>query len=211
MEENFNYGYIYIAFLVTNTNMGKLIRLFTRNQFSHVTLAFERDLKHMYSFARYHINSPISGGFVIEGPGRYLYDNNDVTVKLCRIPVTKDEYDRILNEVAYFRKNREDMIYNTVNAALSILGKQVSMKNAYTCLEFVTYLLRFTDIFAIRELERRLQKYVIYCGSLRNITKCEQLDKEEHDYFIKRHKVGVFLDTVGHFSKIATRLRVADK
>ncbi len=204
MEEDYS-CYIYIAFFVTNTNIGKMIRLFTRNKFSHVTLAFDRNLNQMYSFARYHVNSPIRGGFVIEEPARYLYNENDATVKLCRIPVTENEYNRILKEVTYFKENREKMIYNTLNAVLSLLKKQVTIKDAYTCLEFVNYILRLSDILVIRELERKFQKYVIYQGSFRELANWEQSYMDETDYFERRHALGVVRDTVGHFTKVAYR------
>jgi hypothetical protein len=204
-DENINH-YIYVAFLITNTSMGKLIRLFTRNQYSHVTVAFDQDLNRMYSFARYHVNSPISGGFVVEQPGRYLSDNQDVTVKLCQIPVTGDEYERIRQEITYFNENKEEMIYNTFNAVLSLIRKRLEVRNTYTCLEFVSYLLRYPNVQVIRELERRLEKYVVYNGSFRDIAKWEQSYTDENDYFRRRRVIGVVLDTVFHFKKIVVRL-----
>jgi len=186
--------------------MGKLIRLFTRNQYSHVTLAFDKDLKKMYSFARYHINSPISGGFVIEQPHRYLFDKNDVTVKICEIPVTGEEYDRMHDELKYFHEHKDDMIYNTFNAVLSLLRKRLRLKNTYTCLEFVTHMLRYPNILAIKELERRLEKHVVYNGSFKDITRWEQSYTDEDDFFRRRRVIGVALDTVSHFKKIVLRL-----
>lgn len=204
--ENLEYHYIYVVFLVTNTYMGKLIRFFTRNQYSHVTVAFDRDLKKMYSFARYHVNSPISGGFVEEKPERYLCNNKDVMVKICKLPVTEEEYDRIHKEITYFHNNKEEMLYNTVNAVLSLLRKRLKVKNMYTCLEFVTHVLRIPNVMAIRELERRLNQYIVYNGSFRDIVKWEQSYTDEDDYFTRRHVIRVILDTVFHFKKVVGRL-----
>ena len=204
--ENANNYYIYVAFLVTNTNMGRLIRLFTRNQYSHVSIAFEHDLNKMYSFARYNINSPISGGFVVEEPYRYLINNSDIYVKICKLPVSAVEYKRIKKEVEYFHKNKEEMIYNTLNAVLSLIKKRLEMKNTFTCLEFVTYLLRYPNILAIRELEERLEEYVVYYGSYRDITKWEQESIDEEDYFRRRHIIDVMMDTVSHLKKVMVRL-----
>lgn len=199
-------NYIYVTFLVTNTNMGKLIRLFTRNRYSHVTVAFDQELKNMYSFARYHVNSPILGGFVVEQPDRYLCDNQDVAVKICQLPVSAEEYTRIRQEITYFNENKEEMIYNTFGAILSLIRRRLELKNTYTCLEFVTYLLRIKNIVAIRELERRLDKYIVYDGSFRDIAKWEQAYTDENDYFRRRRVIGVILDTIFHFKKIVVRL-----
>ena len=205
-SKDLDYNNIYVVFLVTNTNIGKLIRLFTRNQYSHVTIAFDDDLSKMYSFARYHINSPISGGFVIEQPDRYLSEDNDVMVKICKIPVGEEEYKRIRYQISYFDENKEEMIYNTLNALLSLWKKRLDMKNTYTCLEFVTYLLRYPNFLNIHELERRMEQYVVYSGSFRDIAKWEQSYTDEDDYFRRRHIIGVILDTVFHLKKVVVRL-----
>lgn len=198
--------YIYIVFISTKTYMGKMIRLFTHNEYSHVTIAFDQDLRKMYSFARYYINSPILGGFVTELPLRYLHGNNDVNIKLCKVPLTKEEYHRIYKEVEYFHKNSERMIYNTLNAVLSLLGKRLSSSNMFTCLEFVTHLLRYPDIMAIRELERRLKRYVVYQGSLRAVSFCEQDSDNRDEFFRRRRTLGIICDTVYHIRQVAARV-----
>lgn len=196
---------IFIIFLSTNTYMGKGIRFFTRNRYSHVTISMEHDLSRMYSFARYHINSPILGGFVTEHPLRYLYDNQDVSVKICRIRVGLEEYERIRSEINHFLTHRENMIYNTPNALLSLFGRQLEVKDMFTCLEFVTYLLRYSGILTLRELERRLEQQVIYSGSLRQIVSLEQAYPED-DYFNRRDITGIVADTVHHIGKVAVRV-----
>ncbi len=198
---------IFIVFLSTNTMMGRGIRFITRNRYSHVTISLDRDLHTMYSFARYHINSPIRGGFVIEQPNRYLYNNQDVSVKLCRILVSRKEYDRIHGEITRFVANREQMIYNTPNALLSLFGRQLNVKDMYTCLEFVTYMLRYPKILTIRALELRLRQHVVYEGSLKQIVSQEQYWPED-DYFIRRDASGIVSDTVHHIRKVAMRIRI---
>lgn len=197
---------IYVVFVATNTFMGRMIRLFTRNQYSHVTITFDPELSKMYSFARYHINSPISGGFVTERPERYLHGNNDVTVKICKLALTQEEYNRINEEITYFQKYGDIMIYNTLNALLSLLGKRLAADNMFTCLEFVTYLLRYPNIIAIRELERRLEDHIVYQGSLRDTAVLEQASTEEDDFFQKRRPIGVAYDTVYHVRKVVGRV-----
>lgn len=199
-------NYLYVVFVSTNTIMGKGIRLFTRNKYSHVTITFDRDLRSMYSFARYHINSPIYGGFVVERPGRYLHGEQDVLVKICEIPLEQKEYERIRREIEYFQQNRKVMIYNTINAMLSLLGKRLNVKNMYTCLEFATYLLRYPRMNAILELERRLAEHVVYTGSLRDTADWQQEQIEEDEFFRRRKAIGIAYDTVYHFSKVVQRV-----
>jgi hypothetical protein len=206
LSEEKKMNYLYVVFVSTNTIMGKGIRLFTRNKYSHVTIAFDRDLRSMYSFARYHINSPIYGGFVVERPGRYLHGEQDVLVKICEIPVEQKEYKRIRQEIEYFQQNREVMIYNTLNALLSLLGKSLDAKNMYTCLEFATHLLRYPRMNAIRELERRLEVHVVYTGSLRDTADWQQEQIGDDEFFRRRRAIGIAYDTVYHFRKVVQRV-----
>jgi hypothetical protein len=71
---------------------------------------------------------------------------------------------------------------------------------------FVTYLLRYTNIMTIRELERRLKDYIVYQGSLRAITYLEQEDVSRDEFFHKRRMLCVVGDTVYHFRKVVTRV-----
>ncbi len=206
LSEDKKMKYIYVVFVSTNTFMGKGIRLFTRNKYSHVTIAFDRNLGSMYSFARYHINSPIYGGFVVERPGRYLHGEKDVLVKICEIPLEQEEYDRIRSEVEYFQQNHKVMLYNTINALLSLLGKRLDGKDMYTCLEFATYLLRYPRMNAIRELEQRLAEYVVYIGSLRDTADWKQEQMEDDEFFRRRRAIGIAYDTVYHFRKVVQRV-----
>lgn len=196
--------HVYVVFLTTNTFMGKMIRFFTRNRYSHVSFALEENLNKMYSFARYHINSPISGGFVVEHPGRYLNGGRDVMIKVCKVPVSEEEYNRMKDTIAYFCKHREVMIYNTINAVLSLMKKKLEVKDSYTCIEFVTYLLNIRNVLAIKELETMLEAYQIYQGSLKAIAECEPILEDE--YFQRRCWKGVIYDTFSHFGKIILRV-----
>lgn len=204
--ESTDYNYIYIVFVVTNTGIGRMIRFFTNNQYNHVTISFEHNLSNMYSFARYHINSPISGGFVIEQPERYLHCNRDVKIKVCKVPVASYDYERIQQEIAYFKQNREIMIYHTMNAVLSLLRKRLTANNMYTCLDFVTFLLRYANIYSIRDLEKRLEEFTIYCGSLREAVERETSFNLDDEYFIRRRNMEVAYETVYHFRKVLGRM-----
>jgi hypothetical protein len=158
----------------------------------------------MYSFARYYVNSPILGGFVTEHPGRYLIGGNDVNVKICKILVTKAELDRLRKEITYFKKYKREMIYNTLNAVLSLYRKRVAITNSYTCIDFITYLLQIQKVNSIRELEEIYDSCVIYDGSLRKISPPMRRNKDE--FFVYRSTFGIIYDSIYHFSRIIRRM-----
>ncbi len=202
MEENLKY--IYIAFSHTDTAMGKMIRFFIRNEYNHVSLSFDKELQTMYSFARYRINSPFAGGFVLECPGRFLAGNKDVNIKLCRVPVSGEEYDRIEQEIVRFTQMKDEMLYNSVNAVLSLFNRRVTVKNAYTCIEFVAFVLAMGNIRCLEDLEEELDCYQVYCGSMKRFPRENEM--QDDVYFSKRRFAVVITDTLRHFYKIACRL-----
>ena len=57
---------IYIVLTHTGTNLSKLIKSYTKDEFSHISIGLDRELKQMYSFGRLNPYNPIWGGFVHE-------------------------------------------------------------------------------------------------------------------------------------------------
>ena len=57
---------IYIVLTYTGTILSKLVKMYTKREFSHVSIALDEDLKEMYSFGRLNPYNPFIGGFVHE-------------------------------------------------------------------------------------------------------------------------------------------------
>ena len=172
--------YIYVAFLTTPTKIGKAIRKFTKNKYSHVVLSFNEDLRTMYSFARYNVNSPLVAGFVEESALRYYYfKQKDIPVKICKIPLTPQKHTEVLDYISSVRNNSEQYVYNLFALAAASIHKKVQIEKSYTCLEFVYSVLYSCKIetsidinsyYSIVDLENALSKYVVYEGNFLTLT-----------------------------------------
>lgn len=57
---------IYIVLTYTGTILSKIIKLYTKKEYSHVSIALDQDLKYMYSFGRLNPYNAFIGGFVHE-------------------------------------------------------------------------------------------------------------------------------------------------
>lgn len=57
---------IYLILMHTNTIPSKLVRLFTRYNYSHVAIFLNENCDTLYSFGRKKVNSILDGGFVIQ-------------------------------------------------------------------------------------------------------------------------------------------------
>ena len=163
---------VYIVFSATPTGTGRLIRKATRNQYNHVSLSLNRDIRKMYSFARIHRAIPLYGGFVVESILRYQSFAGAARVKICRVEVPELQLTWLHNCLDRLWNEREEYIYNTPAALASLVHLRPAISKAYTCVTFVQELLaRYglvgvteADSPTVRSLERRLAPYVIYQG-----------------------------------------------
>ena len=64
---------IYIVLTYSGTNLSKIIKHWTKDEFSHVSIALDEDLKEMYSFGRLHPYNPFWAGLVHEVPNEGTY------------------------------------------------------------------------------------------------------------------------------------------
>ena len=58
---------IYIVLTYTGTILSKIVKMYTRREFSHVSIALDEDLDQMYSFGRINAYNPFWAAFVQEG------------------------------------------------------------------------------------------------------------------------------------------------
>ena len=58
---------IYLILTHTGTTLSTIIKCYTKDEFSHVSIALDKELNTMYSFGRLRPSNPFIGGFVHEG------------------------------------------------------------------------------------------------------------------------------------------------
>ena len=194
---------IYIVFSETKTTMGKLIRTLTHNKYNHVSISTDKELSVMYSFGRYHINSPLAGGFIVENPARYILTGEDVTIKVCEVVMTDLSYAEFQKKLMAFIEDKHTKIYNSFSAVLSLFHKKINIEDAYTCLDFTTSMLDIDGVYNIKELEYRLKSTIIYEGSFKEYI--EEVLSPDDDFFKKQNAIRIVLGTLGHFRKLILR------
>ena len=197
--------YIYVAFLAPNNKMGKSIRLFTRNRYSHVAISLSDTLETMYSFARIRKRVPLAGGFVIEYPKQYFSSKGDVPLKLAKVALNDDKYERLVEILEDFNNRKESLIYNSLDALTSsFFKKTVHIKDSYTCISFCCYLLGLKRIFTIRELETKLDSFVVFIGNYKDYVKNNRY--QDSVYFEDIGPLKIVSLTFSHFYHLLSRL-----
>ena len=129
--------YVYVVFSSTPYRIGKAIRGITRQKYNHVSISLNRDLTQMYSFARRFYRTPFYGGFVKESRARYHLKGVPSQIKICRLPVSLEDYDALAGRLQAMYARREQLLYNHLSIVTIPFCRLVHLKDARVCSEFV--------------------------------------------------------------------------
>lgn len=129
---------IYIVLTETGTVLSRAIQLYTRENFNHISIAFDAELKEMYSFGRRQENNPLIGGFVQE----------DVQSKLLRrancaiyeYQVSNEQYEKLRLEISHFKQQQHQYKYNFVGLLCIACRIRFKRENAFFCSQFIATL-----------------------------------------------------------------------
>lgn len=133
---------IYIILTYTGTFLSKIIKCYTRDEFSHVSIALDPQLKKMYSFGRLKPYNPFIGGFVHEGIDIGTFKRFSKTrAKVYSLEVTDKQYKTITNVILYIKGLRKEYKFNLWGLFAVGFNIKIRAKKSFYCAEFVKYLL----------------------------------------------------------------------
>ena len=160
--------YLYLMVSRTDTNIGRIIRVFSRYPYNHVSLSIDPSLREWVSFGRFRKDTPLYAGFIRETVERYLSNDGDTPVRLFRMAITPMKYNELKNLFENAGYGETKLIYNLYDAVASCIRVKIPIRGAYTCLSFANTVLgkRYLNI---RELNEDLRPYMIYEGPLSSL------------------------------------------
>lgn len=138
---------IYIIQSCTGTVLSDIIKGYTKNQYTHVSVSLDKNLDQMYSFGRLNPYNPFWGGFVQEHVDKGTFArfyNTDCAIS--ELEVTDEQYERLSEKIEYFKKNRESYKFNIAGLFMVAANKKRVKKNTFYCAEFVKYVLKRSRI-----------------------------------------------------------------
>ena len=128
---------IYIVLSDTKSLPSKLINLFTRHDYSHVSISTDDELRDMYSFGRKYLYFPWYGGFISENihKGMFIRSNRS-NIAVYRLTVKRDVYEKVNREILDFKDNEKDLFYDYFGIIGMKLGLDLFRPNGYVCSSF---------------------------------------------------------------------------
>ncbi len=133
---------IYIVLTHTRTILSKLIKRFTGDEFSHVSIALDIELEEMYSFGRLNPYNPFIGGFVHEHINKGTFKRFYKTkTKIFSLDLTNEQYSNIKNSIDKMEIEKNKYKFNILGLIAAGMHKKVGKDDAFYCAEFVKYVL----------------------------------------------------------------------
>lgn len=138
---------IYIVLTYTGTILSKIIKTYTKNEFSHVSISLDEELNYMYSFGRLNPYNPFIGGFVHEGINKGTFKRFRKTkAAVYSLNVEDEEYNKIKESIEKVQKCENPYKFNIVGLFAVAFRKKISKKHSFYCAEFIKYLLEEAGI-----------------------------------------------------------------
>lgn len=130
---------IYLVFSKSGTWLSRVLRLYLRKKYVHVSLSFDNKFNHMYSFGRVNPNNPFSGGFVIEDFRHGVYKKHeDAECLIYKIEISQQQYNQIKKQLKQYEINPEKYKYNALGLITAMLNIELKRDYHYFCTQFIT-------------------------------------------------------------------------
>ena len=133
---------VYIVLTYTGTFLSKIIRKYTKEEFSHVSISLDENLTRMYSFGRLNPYNPFIGGFVHEGINTGTFKRfKNTTAEIYSIELSNKQYKKIEQKIKKFKRKNNMYKFNVIGLFAVAFNIKRTKQNAFYCAEFVKYLL----------------------------------------------------------------------
>ncbi len=202
--------HIYLMLSKTPTKFAYLIRKIGHTSYNHAAISLDEDLQRIYAFARTKHHALLVGGLVKEDIARYtLRKNKPVPIVVYKLPVTEQQYEW-LETTIHSMMNDPEYMYNLFSVLSYPITKGFETYKAYSCTEFVTYVLKQMEYPINRpcysykpdDLLSLLEEYRVYEGDVRGKMISDCIDE---DYF-EPFTLGVLLRNLKALYRISRRV-----
>ncbi len=138
---------IYIILTHTGTTLSKIIKSYTKDEFSHVSISLDINLENMYSFGRTHPYNPFWGGFVHENINTGTFKRfRNTKAQIYSLEITDKQYETIEKLINHMNNYRNLYKFNAWGLFGVGFNKKIKIKHGFYCAEFVKYALKKANV-----------------------------------------------------------------
>lgn len=138
---------IYIILTHTGTVLSNIIKKYTKDEFSHISIALDKELNEMYSFGRLNAYNPFLAGFVHEHieSGTFKRFKNTKT-RIYSLEIEDKQYENIKNDIMKFKKEKHKYKFNILGLFAVSIHMKLKFKDYFYCAEFVKYVIEKSGV-----------------------------------------------------------------
>ncbi len=135
---------IFIVLTHTGTILSSIVRFYTKDKYTHVSVGLDSKLEQLYSFGRLNPYNPYKGGFVHEkiDKGTFKRFKNTKTA-VYKLKITDKQYEKMKSKIEEIEKKKDKYKFNVMGLFLVSINKRLKRKNKFYCAEFVKYVLEY--------------------------------------------------------------------
>ena len=170
---------INIIFSNNKTIIGKLVRFFSKYNYSHASFALNNDFSKVYSYARYYNCVCIPSGFKCENLSNFFENSKG---EIFTISISKEEYDKIVLYLNYLKNKKPG--YNYLELIMLKFNIGIIDGDKYVCSTFVAKILSLLKCIT---LSKEIHLYTVKDLYLL----ISSISKKSQKFYIKKHLLNI--------------------
>ena len=144
---------IYIVLTYTGTILSKIVKIYTKKEYSHVSISLDQELNHMYSFGRKNAYNPFIGGFIQESVDYGTFKRFKKTkTKIYSMEIDDQKYEQLEDIINEMLKKKKIYKFNFIGLLAVALKLKIRREKSFYCAEFVKYVLEKSEVLTLPEL-----------------------------------------------------------
>lgn len=137
---------IYILLTMIGTQFSRVLRLATKKEFTHVSIALDKELNELYSFGRRSMLIPLIAGFIKEDTESGVFKKYDTSCEVLELEVNENQFSNLLSELLKYITAYDKYRYNLLGLPFMWFDIPYERENHLVCSQFVASVLQLSDI-----------------------------------------------------------------
>ena len=190
--------YIYVVLIKAHTGLGRVARVFSHYEYTHVAVSLDRTLTDFITFSRRKHFLPLDAGIMHEYRDYYAFGNHrQVKIKVFKVPVAEQNYTEIMRFISKC-ENDSEYIFNLFSMMTMPILHGFEIYKAYNCMSFTARIVELTGAvdlqkpyykYSIKDMEQLLQKYEYFEGNIARKSSCD------YTQYMKKYNVSNIFST----------------
>lgn len=180
---------IYIVLTHTGTLLSNVIKKYTKNEYSHISIALDKNLENIYSFGRLTPYNMFNAGFVKESLTSGTFKRfKETKTSVYETEITDEQYEIMKKEINRMYNSKEEYKFNIIGLFLVMFNKKIKLPKTFYCAEFVRYILNkaninidyLPDIIKPEDFKNLKNVKLVYKGKLRKYRNRIKHQEKQH-------------------------------